>query len=1023
MASKSSSASAKDKSLPVIKRTAVDTSGCLGSLYNQYQDQILGKLNVKIKKKALSIPSQNSQCQIIKGNTDENQNIFRMIDIQDDLRLNILLNLVPWTGLTALSEYSSPINESSRILRFTYVNREERLPDYAKNIRQHIKPSMLHPDATHFIIGVTWGFDVLVILQLSPEAELVRTADKELEKIQQAFQGNHSSVILDTHSLNISNMKVYSNISFLTKATSLDDIYQKVHQLKKNHVCHRPIEYTLCSIQEIYSKNNDMQKRIASLDASFNSEIEQHFLQMSTSIKYLESYYNENKPSVLRQYFAGQLYDMCMQLSDVKKKYINELDRFAKLVIDFRKGSIEKIHIQEALNDDQQKTLKKNIAELTENKNNLEAKPQLITELQKQQFQYWNVAEHSLDGRNNLQTVEQKLIKDDQLDRILCSNDTLNKDKLLEFNQLRDQLVQQHQSNPELRLFYADFPNYSNELTDIIILPRDKVNHTEGASNHITFQQPMKPPISAATPSDDAINILLLGESGVGKSTFINAFVNYLKFGTLKEAESQQPVVLIPVSFLITFGNNFEERLIKFGYLDGTNNEDFDHPGQSVTQRCKSYLFNLNRIDNRKLRIIDTPGFGDTRGLDQDDLNMQHILEYINNLTHLDAVCFLLKPNVMRLNNYFRTCVTQLLDLLGPNARQNIIFCFTNSRCTFYTPGDTAPPLRALLDSLQKEHIPFTKTNTFSFDSESFRYLVALQNSVHFSEVDRNEYEQSWSKSATESNRLIDYICSKPTAFNIHNKWKSIRHAQMEIVHMTLPVLEAMRNTLRNVVLIRMKSQNTSIKLISKGVDLPNTVCLSCELNLRQTAGFWITVNNLHTDLNKCFICKCAPDQHISIDYTLGYEVSENLTNDDENEMTDQISLLLNASVALTCFLKNTAYFSKFNLFLLGLDRMIREEQQICAQKKESNQFNLELLKELEKLKDKYVRCMDEMKSNKNSIDLPVIYERIAITRNYPGVQEQMNAVKQGQQNMMKYYEYEVPNSLTDTPNIVSTDF
>ncbi|CAF4159188.1 unnamed protein product, partial [Rotaria sordida] len=220
--------------------------------------------------------------------------------------------------------------------------------------------------------------------------------------------------------------------------------------------------------------------------------------------------------------------------------------------------------------------------------------------------------------------------------------------------------------------------------------------------NNVSVRQPQTTSPQELPESDKSINILLLGESGVGKSTFINAFVNYLKFDELKQAE-KNPIVLIPVSFIMTTDDNFTERLVKFEGDDTLSNEDHDNLGHSVTQHCKSYVFTLKDDDEscgRKLRIIDTPGIGDTRGSSQDDVNLQHILSYINNLTHLNAICILLKPNNARLNIFFRSCFIQLIDLLGENTRDKIIFCFTNSRSTFYTPGNTAPALKTLLESL-----------------------------------------------------------------------------------------------------------------------------------------------------------------------------------------------------------------------------------------------------------------------------------------------------------------------------------
>ncbi|CAF4221645.1 unnamed protein product [Rotaria sp. Silwood2] len=289
---------------------------------------------------------------------------------------------------------------------------------------------------------------------------------------------------------------------------------------------------------------------------------------------------------------------------------------------------------------------------------------------------------------------------------------------------------------------------------------------------------------SAYSMTNNYTNVLLLGESGVGKSTFINALVNYIKFETFEKARSSEPVMAMPVSFMMTVGHHFQETIVRFG--DEDSNEDHYHPGQSVTQHCRSYVF---PIDTRtKIRFIDTPGMGDTRGLHQDDLNIQHILSFINNLSHLNAICILLKPNESRLNIVLRSYFHRLLNFLGEKARHNIIFCFTNTRATFFAPGNTGPLLKNMISSSAIKGIPFEKSNTFCFDSESFRYLIALRNGIEFDKYQENEYQRSWTSSVTESNRLLQYFYGAILKPFPQNEWRSVEHAQFRISHMIRPM-------------------------------------------------------------------------------------------------------------------------------------------------------------------------------------------------------------------------------------------
>ncbi|CAF1501874.1 unnamed protein product, partial [Rotaria sordida] len=398
---------------------------------------------------------------------------------------------------------------------------------------------------------------------------------------------------------------------------------------------------------------------------------------------------------------------------------------------------------------------------------------------------------------------------------------------------LRNQLLQQRDIDHRLQLIYVDFTYCSYKLDDIRLFSTIETKNYESRSQTVASLS------QTQLKNDEIMNVLLLGETGVGKSTFINGFVNYLKFDKLDEAK-KDPIVLIPVSFTLITGDNFKEEQIKFEGEGDLYIEDFENVGQSVTQHCKSYIFTVTDGESRsrKLRIIDTPGIGDTRGSSQDEANLQHILTFINGLTYLNAVCILLKPNNSRLNVFFRSCFLQLIDMLSENICDKIIFCFTNSRPAFYTPGNTVAPLRALLESLPSKNISFTKDNTFCFDNESFRYLVAKRQDINFDGVEEQEYNESWVRSSKESQRLIAYISTRISTDINANKLQSMIQAQLKINLLMRPVLETMRNILRNIILWDEGSRKTSIELQPISIKTPTAVYLKCPRGYIQIGGF-----------------------------------------------------------------------------------------------------------------------------------------------------------------------------------------
>ncbi|CAF4824159.1 unnamed protein product, partial [Rotaria sp. Silwood1] len=338
----------------------------------------------------------------------------------------------------------------------------------------------------------------------------------------------------------------------------------------------------------------------------------------------------------------------------------------------------------------------------------------------------------------------------------------------------------------------------------------------------------------------------------------------------------------------------------------------------------------------------------------------------------------------------------------------NIIFCFTNSRSTFYTPGDTAPLLKKMLISLSIGNVPFKKENTFCFDSESFRYLVALQNGIEFNGDERQEYEMSWSTSVTQSNRLIDYIGRNIDIYRIDNNLQSMKHAQYEINHMIRPMLETMRNILRNLILYRMDSLKTLTELRPKVNHCPSTRCLVCKPTIHLVGIFSIAYYQPHVVQKDCRSCDCSSNQHIPMSYMLDYECSKNGWNYNEREMIDMIHELCNISAEFAHFLIHVVCSTKDDPFLIGFVEMIIEENDIYNSQT-SNRLNLQLANDLRNLKNKYEQRFNEIHHLENYRKLSNIYYLINNINKYPMIREQLAAVKEGQKIMMKQHEYEIP--------------
>ncbi|XP_022906373.2 uncharacterized protein [Onthophagus taurus] len=251
------------------------------------------------------------------------------------------------------------------------------------------------------------------------------------------------------------------------------------------------------------------------------------------------------------------------------------------------------------------------------------------------------------------------------------------------------------------------------------------------------------------------VRILLLGQTGVGKSTLVNMFGNYFSEKSVHQIAKGRCNVLVPTKFNLYKDDNSMETI-------EVGKSEFEIPGtgQSATQKPFIYTFN-DEEHGIILEVIDTPGVGDTRGLDYDTMNSEMTLSLISELPSIDGICILLKPDVTRLTPEFEVCLKQIFEQLDKNIIKNTVFLYTHGRMRNFKCADTDACLRKLFADIQKinrNFNPVTNENTFFIDNETFKYIVGSQQGQTFTRQEMTLYEETFNISKKNISSLISYI-------------------------------------------------------------------------------------------------------------------------------------------------------------------------------------------------------------------------------------------------------------------------
>ena len=177
--------------------------------------------------------------------------------------------------------------------------------------------------------------------------------------------------------------------------------------------------------------------------------------------------------------------------------------------------------------------------------------------------------------------------------------------------------------------------------------------------------------------------LMVVGATGAGKSTLINGIVNYI--------------------FGVKWENDFRFKLIA--------DEVSQSQAHSQTQTITAYTFYWHEGSplDYTLTVIDTPGFGDTRGLKRDQEITDHIRDFFSisgkdGIDVLHGIGFVTQASLARLTPTQKYISDSILSIFGKDI-QNNIFIMT-------TFADGAQP--PVMGAVKEAKIPYAEFFRFN---------------------------------------------------------------------------------------------------------------------------------------------------------------------------------------------------------------------------------------------------------------------------------------------------------------------
>ena len=315
------------------------------------------------------------------------------------------------------------------------------------------------------------------------------------------------------------------------------------------------------------------------------------------------------------------------------------------------------------------------------------------------------------------------------------------------------------------------------------------------------------------TPEEEkkAKVILLIGQTGNGKTTLINFLINAL--------------------LGVKYDDDFRYKIIV----------EEKRPDESKSNTKGVNCYNIKREGYPyPIKIIDSQGVGDTRGPELDEELIPKLKEIFTSINHINCICFVVKETDIRLGSSQQYIYKTCLDVFAKDVNKNFVLMLTNSR--FEDEPENIPVLKTLKleDSFFNTVIPYLdKPYYFQFENGSLFFKAKNKiNKMYFEDSmdNMNKFLQIKLKNLKAvptkncAKVCIERMQQKLICQNLLKERDSLV-TKKKLIDITLKQILDYKNEIINDPNIKIKDY----EIIYKKKDLEkgkhNTVCNNCKVN------------------------------------------------------------------------------------------------------------------------------------------------------------------------------------------------